>query len=495
MDRNEDSTVLRPLQRLHDPQAPPLEVTFPTGDGGDQSLRFTHAFRIGRDPSCEVSLKDDGVSRLHAEVRFEEGCWHIHDLQSSNGVYFNGQRTEKAPITSAGYAQLGHSGPILRFSIAGGDKTKLVVAPEPLQAIYQRYLDPTYSGKLGQRTMLVRRAIQLAAQSHARRYWAAIASIALMLIVAIGVVTYQHVRLQRVRDLTVDIFYSMKELELQVADLQERMRLTAAATLHKELVAKKDKLEEMQARYDALLREAGLISPHLGEEEKAIFYIARIFGECELNIPARFVEKVKEYIEKWRSTDRLTNAIARANGEGYVPHVVRTLAEHDLPAQFFYLALQESNYNEKAVGPSTQFGIAKGIWQFIPATANQYGLRTGPLAHLPRYDPQDERFHFTKATKAAAKYLKYMYSTEAQASGLLVIASYNWGDSRVRQLVRKMPQNPRERNFWELLNRYKIPKETYDYVFYIISAAVIGENPALFGFDFNDPLQSALGRK
>jgi hypothetical protein len=34
----------------------------------------------------------------------------------------------------------------------------------------------------------------------------------------------------------------------------------------------------------------------------------------------------------------------------------------------------------------------------------------------------------------------------------------------------------------------KWPKETYDYVYYIFSAAVIGENPKLFGFKFENPL-------
>jgi membrane-bound lytic murein transglycosylase D len=53
-----------------------------------------------------------------------------------------------------------------------------------------------------------------------------------------------------------------------------------------------------------------------------------------------------------------------------------------------------------------------------------------------------------------------------------------------------MPENPKERNFWRLLANYRneIPQETYDYVFYVISAAVIGENPGLFGFDFDNPL-------
>ncbi len=53
-----------------------------------------------------------------------------------------------------------------------------------------------------------------------------------------------------------------------------------------------------------------------------------------------------------------------------------------------------------------------------------------------------------------------------------------------------MPQNPRERNFWVLLTKHRddVPKQTYDYVLSILSAAVIGENPRLFGFQFDNPL-------
>ena len=103
--------------------------------------------------------------------------------------------------------------------------------------------------------------------------------------------------------------------------------------------------------------------------------------------------------------------------------------------------------------------------------------------------PRDERFDFAKATDAAAKYIHDLYKTEAQASGLLVFASYNWGQTNVRKLINSMPNDPRERNFWQLLKKHgdKIPRETYDYVFYIISAAVIGENPKLFGFNFDNP--------
>ena len=96
--------------------------------------------------------------------------------------------------------------------------------------------------------------------------------------------------------------------------------------------------------------------------------------------------------------------------------------------------------------------------------------------------------HHVGHTKAAADFLKDIYDTDAQASGLLVMASYNWGPTAIKKRIKSMPENPRDRNFWNLLKNHKIPKETYDYVFYIVSAAVIGENPPLFGFDFKNPL-------
>ena len=59
-----------------------------------------------------------------------------------------------------------------------------------------------------------------------------------------------------------------------------------------------------------------------------------------------------------------------------------------------------------------------------------------------------------------------------------------------RNLLRSMPANPRERNFWKVLEKHReqVPKQTYDYVLYIVAAAVIGENPRLFGFPFDSPL-------
>ena len=70
------------------------------------------------------------------------------------------------------------------------------------------------------------------------------------------------------------------------------------------------------------------------------------------------------------------------------------------------------------------------------------------------------------------------------------MAAYNLGEPRLLRLLRSMPESPSERNFWALLEQHRdeIPAETYDYVYRITAAAVIGANPQLFGFDFAPPL-------
>jgi hypothetical protein len=218
--------------------------------------------------------------------------------------------------------------------------------------------------------------------------------------------------------------------------------------------------------------------------------VARVFGECEITMPPEVIDEVERYIDLWKRSPKLVRAVQRAEELGYAKSVEAMMMEYDMPPQFFYLALKESDFDSTICGPPTRFGIAKGVWQFIPTTARDYGLRTGPLVDFPRHDPRDERHNVEKSTRAAARYLRDIYSTEAQASGLLVIAGYNWGHNNVRGLIRKLPENPRERNFWTFLVTYrdKLPKETYDYVFYIFAAAVIGENPQLFGFSFPKPL-------
>jgi hypothetical protein len=253
---------------------------------------------------------------------------------------------------------------------------------------------------------------------------------------------------------------------------------------------------EMENSYDHYLATLHVYNPKMSEQDRLVLRVARIFGECELDMPPDFVTEVNKYIKLWQSSGRMEKAITKARENGYTTTISKQLLDEGLPPQFFYLALVESDFDPYISGPETRKGYAKGMWQFIPDTAVKYGLRLGPLVDLPRPDTLDDRHNYQRETVAASHYLKDLYGSDAQGSGLLVMACYNWGEDYVLPLVRSMPANPKDRNFWMLLqnHRDKIPKETYDYVFYIVSAAVIGENPRLFGFDFDNPLANLNAR-
>jgi hypothetical protein len=478
-------------EKMTRPTAPPIRLRIERGAADKSDYRFTQPFRCGRDKSCEVRLTDTAVSRFHAEFWFSDGKWRVLDLQSANGTYVDGRRVDRAPISTRTKVELGEYGPLLTLTVEEDSKDETPqIEQRSLDHYQQYYLQDNDAGDAGRRTLMIRQAFKNIQKRQKRKFTAVIAALLCLFIAAGSYALYKHLQVRKQKLLAADIFYTMKSMELEFAPLVKMAELSQDSQLLAQVKQYRARRKVMQNKYDKFIEALEIYNKSISAEERLILRIARTFGECEIKTPPGFVKEVLKYIEKWKSTSRLKRAILRARENGYTAKIAESLLAHDLPPQFFYLALQESGFNINACGPETRWGIAKGMWQFIPSTAVFYGLRTGPLQHLRRPDPRDERHDFEKSTNAAAKYLKTIYDTEAQASGLLVMASYNWGERRVIRLIKTMPENPQERNFWLLLEKYKnkIPRETYDYVFYIFSAAVIGEDPDLFGFDFENPL-------
>lgn len=474
-------------------EPPPIAVVAIDGKKKTKEVQFRRDFFIGRGTSCELRVENDLISRRHARVFFEDGSWWIVDHNSTNGIYLEGQQVHEVKIDNELEVSLGINGPKIQLRVVLQDTKKRKVGGRYTFGSLSQYIDHYFgeSGKkMGHHTQMIRSAYLKLQKKQKQKFSYIIGGIVLVSLL-IGYFAYSQYReVQRHKAMAVDIFYSVKNLELKIGKLEESTDPDADPEMAAQIKALRSQQRELLRQYDQSLQDLHIYDEaSMSEEDRLILRVSRIFGECEVGAPKNFVKEVKRYIKKWKTTERLEEAMQRALENGYHRTTAEIFLEYDLPPQFFYVALQESDFRNDRVGPKTRFGVAKGIWQFIPLTARQYGLRTGPLVELRRYDPRDDRFDFEKATRAAASYIHDLYKTEAQASGLLVFASYNWGQTNVRRLIRGMPNDPQQRNFWELLKKHrdKIPQETYDYVFYIISAAVIGENPELFGFKFKNP--------
>ena len=303
-----------------------------------------------------------------------------------------------------------------------------------------------------------------------------VAAIVLFLAAAILVARLQFVshRTAQSRLAAADVFYQLRALDLDVAGLR------VSATARRDVARRR---AELQGMYDEWLQRLGEMARG-GRDEQAIRAAVARLGEARVLVPDRFIRDVRRRAAEWRRTPDFARALTVAMANGYPATIESVLVANHLPADLLWVAYQESRFDLRAVGPPTRYGVAKGMWQMMPVTARAYGLRTGPLVGQARYDPGDQRHHFQLATRAAVRYIGDLYLLDAQGSGLLVMACYNAGQTRVLRLLRTLPATPRDRNFWRLLERHRdeIPDQTYGYVVGIVAASAVAADPRAFGF-------------
>lgn len=457
--------------------------------GSTEILRFHETVRLGRADTNGIVIEDEFVSGEHLELRRDADGWELVDLDSTNGTFIKGQRISRLRLGHLTRVRLGRPAGLELLVRIPGLSPVAGTTVVPAGEIVDRYLGDEAPEDMSERTRVLRATLKEHRHEQTRTWLKRTRSlriavgILLVLSTAIGgFAVWQGRRVRAQRQAAGALFNTMKGIELDIR------RLEAAAGPDASV---RERQQRLEAQYEDLLTTLGIYSDKTPPDVQLIYRTVHRLGESEATVPRGFVDEVLKYVKQWKAAD-LEASLDRATAGDLGPVVANILLEHNLPPEFFYLALQESKLDPRAIGPSTRFGIPKGMWQLIPSTAEAYGLRLGPLQGERQFDPMDERSDVRKATAAAARYLEDIYTTDAQASGLLVMASYNLGETRMRKLIRSMPENPADRNFWALLEKFgdQIPKETHDYVFRIVSAAVIGANPKLFGFEFPPPLAS-----
>lgn len=151
------------------------------------------------------------------------------------------------------------------------------------------------------------------------------------------------------------------------------------------------------------------------------------------------------------------------NGETYRPLIEEILDDYGLPRELYFVGLIESGYYLHAASTAS----AVGPWQFIKATGLRYGLK---VQH-----GVDERRNIAKATKAAALYFQDLYNIFG--SWELALSAYNAGEYGVIRRIR----GAQTRDFYELSQMKKLPKETRHYVPKVLAAMEVYNNHQKYG--------------
>jgi membrane-bound lytic murein transglycosylase D len=143
----------------------------------------------------------------------------------------------------------------------------------------------------------------------------------------------------------------------------------------------------------------------------------------------------------------------------WLPAIERILKQQNIPTDFKYLAIIESNLTN-AISPAG----ATGFWQFLEGTAKQYGLEVN--------ENVDERYDVERSTLAACKYFKEAYASLGSWS--LVAGSYNMGITGIKKQI----ETQKTKNYYDLY----LNQETGRYVFRILAMKEIFSNPQRYGY-------------
>jgi peptidoglycan lytic transglycosylase D len=186
-------------------------------------------------------------------------------------------------------------------------------------------------------------------------------------------------------------------------------------------------------------------------------------------IPLELADPVLSYVHYFSSERGRKTLLSGFKRSGrYRQMIQRVFAEEGVPQELIYLAQAESGFLPRALS----YKLCAGMWQFRAETGYRY--------QLTRTAQYDDRFDPEKATRAAARYLHDLYSR--YGDWYLAMAAYNCGEGAVDRAVERTGYS----DYWELLKRHALPKETANYVPIIIAMTIIAKNPQDYGLEAID---------
>ncbi len=172
---------------------------------------------------------------------------------------------------------------------------------------------------------------------------------------------------------------------------------------------------------------------------------------------------IQQYINYYQGRGRSTMESGLRRSGQFMKMARQIFKEEGVPVDITWLGQVESAWRPKAVS----WAAASGLWQFVPGTGRQFGLKQTAWI--------DERNSYEQATRASAKYLKSL-ATRYNGNWELAMAAYNTGAGNVDRGIARAGTA----NFWAIYPY--IYQETRNYVPNILATILIAKNPEKYGF-------------
>ncbi len=204
----------------------------------------------------------------------------------------------------------------------------------------------------------------------------------------------------------------------------------------------------------------------LNEEEKKVTDedVAKL-EEIKSTLDFKFTSNalVSQFMNYYQGRGRATMDTGLRRSGRYMAMARKIFREEGVPEDIAWLGQVESAWRPTAYS----WAAASGLWQFIPSTGAQYGLRQTAWI--------DERNSFEKATRASARYLKWL-ANRYGGNWELAMGAYNTGEGNMDRAIARGGM----RDFWAAYPY--IARETKNYVPNILATILIAKNPEKYGF-------------
>ncbi len=199
--------------------------------------------------------------------------------------------------------------------------------------------------------------------------------------------------------------------------------------------------------------------PHLKEK------VEQEVKETVSDLPLVINDRVLGYINYFANRGKAGMEASLRRAGAYREMIARVFREEGLPHDLIHLAQAESAFHPWALSRAG----ARGMWQFMASRGREYGLETSWWVD-DRQDPE-------KSTRAAARHLKDLY--HEFGDWYLAMAAYNSGPAAVERAIERTGYA----DFWELLERNALPRETRNYVPIILAATIVAKNLERYGLE------------
>lgn len=175
-------------------------------------------------------------------------------------------------------------------------------------------------------------------------------------------------------------------------------------------------------------------------------------------------EVVKE-INNIRSSEQAQSFISDSlqRMKKYQPYIQSELTKNNMPHELLAIPLVESGY--QPLPPNVNPVQAAGVWQFIPKTAQKFGLVIN--------GDRDDRMDTTLSTKAALAYLTQIHA-QFNNWGLAVV-SYEFGENNIAQLSKATKSS----DVWTMARSPEAPKTMKQFVATFDASLIIMKNPSI----------------